>query len=78
MNPHNRGLIVIIRGTSQQLVELITQKELAPRQPDLENQNPKNSSGQRKNLRYFGKNKKTSVFDWRPRVLILNPYLTHT
>ena len=29
----------------------------------LENQNPKNSSGQRKNLRYFGKNKKTSVFD---------------
>ena len=44
----------------------------------LENQNPKNSSGQRKNLRYFGKNKKTSVFDWRPRVLILNPYLTRT
>ena len=30
------------------------------------------------NLRYFGKNKKTSVFDWRPRVLILNPYLTRT
>ena len=44
----------------------------------LENQNPKNSSGQHKNLRYFGKNKKTSVFDWRPRVLILNPYLTRT
>ena len=44
----------------------------------LENQSPKNSSGQRKNLRYFGKNKKTWVFDWRPRVLILNPYLTRT
>ena len=29
----------------------------------LENQNPKNSSDQHKNLKYFGKNKKTPVFD---------------
>ena len=30
---------------------------------NLENQNPENSSGQHKNLRYFGKNKKTRAFD---------------
>ena len=48
----------------------------------LENQNPKNSSGQHKNLRYFGKIRKPrfSIEDlgywfW---TRIANPYLTRT
>ena len=51
----------------------------------LENQNPKNSSGQRKNLKYFGKNKKTrfSIEDlgywfWTRTWPVPNPYLTRT
>jgi len=47
----------------------------------MENQNSKNSSGQHKNLRYFGKKEnigfrlKTSGIDFEP---VANPYLTRT
>ena len=39
---------------------------------------PRIHRAQHKNQNYFAKDRKTRVFDWRPSVLIFNPYLTRT
>ena len=44
----------------------------------LKHPNLQNSSGQHQTLRYLQKNKKTTDFDWKPRVLFSNPYFSHT
>ena len=39
---------------------------------------PRIHRAQHKNQNYFAKDRKTRVFDWRPWLLIFNPYLTRT
>ena len=44
----------------------------------MKHQNLQNASGQSLDLRYLHEIKKTLGFDLKPRVLVSNPYFSHT